>query len=62
MTARRNINDQKQYNQNRRSESVERERSSQNFGKTTINKIDKKNLSESDYVDYEEVQDDEPLN
>ena len=56
MTARRNINEQDQYQQARNSAEREKERARQNYGKTSINRIDKRALRDTDYAEFEEIE------
>ncbi len=56
MSARRNINAQDQHFRNQKNADFEREKARQNFGKTTIKKVNKENLKDSDYTEYEEVE------
>lgn len=51
MTARRSINEQKSYQK----ESNAKKAAQENMGKTSISKIDKKNLKDSDFTKFEEV-------
>jgi len=57
MAARRNIDSQNQYQQKRTDINVEKEKAKRNFGRTTIEKIDKNATADSDYTDYEEIND-----
>ncbi len=52
MTARRNINEHRQFEK----EDLAKEKARQNFGKTTIKKINKADLKDSDYTAFEEVE------
>jgi len=55
MSARRNINEQTKHKQTQADISIEKEKAKQNFGRTTIEKMDKQSEKDSDYTDYEEV-------
>ena len=55
MAARRNISEQDQHNRNKAQSNFEREKSNQNLGKTSIQKIDKKKITDDDYTDFEEI-------
>ena len=55
MTARRNINAQKKSQQNKSSQEAQKSDSQRNLGKTSIHRIDKTKVNDSDYTHYEEV-------
>jgi len=56
MSARRNINDQNQHQKQQSSFNQEKDKAKRNFGKTSIHKIDKSKIPDTDYTDYEEVE------
>ncbi len=55
MSARRNINAQNKHKQSQADISIEKEKAKQNFGRTTIEKVDKKSETDSNFTDFEEV-------
>lgn len=55
MTARRNIKAQQDHQQDRARQKEQKNKSQQNLGKTSIHKIDKNHVSDSDYTEFEEV-------
>ena len=55
MSVRRNINEQTKHKQAQADISIEKEKAKRNFGRTTIEKIDKDSNSDSNYSDFEEV-------
>ena len=55
MKARKNINDQKIHQTNKSAQDFQKAKSKQNFGKTTIEKVDKTSINDSDYSDFEEI-------
>jgi len=56
MSARRNINEQTKHKQSQTDISIEKEKAKRNFGRTTVEKIDKKSSDNSEYTDFEEVE------
>ena len=57
MTARRNINDQEQYSKSKNESDKHQANAKKNFGKTTVQKINKRKIKDSEYTDFEEVDD-----
>ena len=55
MAARRNIDSQNQHQQKRSDLKSEQEKAKRNFGRTTVEKIDKNATDNSGYTDFEEV-------
>ncbi|MBD3637639.1 MAG: hypothetical protein HUJ25_09820 [Crocinitomicaceae bacterium] len=53
--ARRNMADEKRMRQEDERARNLKDQVRQNYGKTTISKIDKKNIPDSEYTDFEEV-------
>lgn len=51
MSARRQVNEQNRHNQ----QESYKQQAKKNVGKTTIQKIDKSKIKESDYTDFEEI-------
>lgn len=55
MSARRNINEQTKHKQVQADIAIEKEKAKRNFGRTTVEKIDKGSNSDSNFSDFEEV-------
>ncbi|MCB9223368.1 MAG: hypothetical protein R2780_11615 [Crocinitomicaceae bacterium] len=54
--ARRNIADQEQMKREHQASQKMANDAKQNYGKTTISKIDKNQISDTEYADYEEIE------
>lgn len=54
--ARRNIADQDRMKRQDEANRRQTEQAKQNYGKTTISKIDKNHINDGEYTDYEEVE------
>ncbi|MEX1002987.1 MAG: hypothetical protein WDZ35_12790 [Crocinitomicaceae bacterium] len=54
--ARRNVADHQKTGQEEEASRKRAEESKKNYGRTTISKIDKDSIHDSDYADYEEVE------
>lgn len=57
MIAKRNVQEEKEMLQKQRQNEKEIADAKRNFGKTTVGKIDKQAVQDSDYTDFEEVKD-----
>ena len=55
MSARRNINEQTKHKQGQTDISIEKEKAKRNFGRTTVEKIDKQTETDSNFSDFEEI-------
>jgi hypothetical protein len=55
MTARKNISEQESYKKGKASQEAQAKKSKEQLGKTTIQKIDKRSIEDSDYADFEEI-------
>jgi hypothetical protein len=55
MVAKRNLQEEKELLEKQRKSEKEAAEAQTNFGKTTVGKIDKSAINDSDYTDFEEV-------
>ena len=55
MSARRNINEQTKHKQGQADMYIEKEKAKRNFGRTTVEKIDKQTETDSNFSDFEEI-------
>ena len=55
MVARRNVEEERHFQQDRASREAELHESRKNFGKTTVTKIGKDKPDDSEFTDYEEI-------
>jgi len=55
MVAKRNLQEEKELLEKQRKSEKEAAETRKNFGKTTVGKIDKSAINDSDYTDFEEV-------
>jgi hypothetical protein len=55
MVAKRNLQEEKELLEKQRKSEKEAAEAQKNFGKTTVGKIDKSAINDSDYTDFEEV-------
>jgi len=55
MSARKNINEQTKHYKQQEDINQAKQNAKRNFGKTSIHKIDKSKISDTEYSDFEEV-------
>ncbi|MBK7129350.1 MAG: hypothetical protein IPH66_08325 [Crocinitomicaceae bacterium] len=55
MIAKRNLDEEKEMLRQQREREMKAANDRKNFGKTTVNKIDKNSAENAEYTDYEEI-------